>query len=456
MALRGKVSERLVAHLWRLQALKKEELITSGGRRLQVVFPGRENEDSGPDFRDATIATEEGRLWRGDIEVHVRSGDWQAHGHHRDPCYNGVILHVVMWQSGESVSYRQDGEAIPVISLNSYLKKPIEELVQETQLPLTSAEPCSQAVKHLGTAAVATLLDKAGEERFYSRSKYFAAELGHKDRGQVLYEGIMEALGYARNKQSFRTLAQKLPLSMIEELSYNETFSQCTLMLQALLLGAAGLLPQQRSQETMQGEKWVNKMERLWLSWEREPLMRESDWYLFRVRPENFPARRLAAASILLARYRKDGLLDNMLRLINQSLPPHGHKKVEQALEVATSGYWAEHFDCGMTTKRRTPHLIGQNRAGEIAVNILLPFFFAWSEVASEPWLGERVVKLYRSYPVLGDNRLTRQMKRQMSEDNNHRLVNSAQRQQGLIHLYKTFCLERRCPHCPLGYPMSQ
>ena len=72
-------------------------LVTEGGEHIRIIYPGRINDDRGADFRDAVIATSR-RVVKGDIEVHVKSSDWQAHRHHCDPVYNRVILHVVMWQ----------------------------------------------------------------------------------------------------------------------------------------------------------------------------------------------------------------------------------------------------------------------------------------------------------------------------------------------------------------------
>jgi len=40
-------------------------------------------------------------------------------------------------------------------------------------------------------------------------------------------------------------------------------------------------------------------------------------------------------------------------------------------------------------------------------------------------------------------------MKNQLGLDS--RLVNSAQRQQGLIHIYNSLCTQGRCDSCPLG-----
>ena len=92
------IPERQVIRIWQNLLLNRTELVTEAGERLKIIYPGRVNDDQGADFRDAVIATSQG-LIKGDIEVHVSSSDWQAHQHHRDPVYNRVVLHVVMWHN---------------------------------------------------------------------------------------------------------------------------------------------------------------------------------------------------------------------------------------------------------------------------------------------------------------------------------------------------------------------
>jgi len=91
------VSEREIVKVWQCKLLDKRVLVSEEGELIEIIYPGRINDDQGADFRDAVVATG-GRLARGDIEVHVRSSDWQAHRHHKNSVYNRVILHVVMWQ----------------------------------------------------------------------------------------------------------------------------------------------------------------------------------------------------------------------------------------------------------------------------------------------------------------------------------------------------------------------
>ncbi|MBA7628843.1 hypothetical protein ES703_36339 [subsurface metagenome] len=91
------VPESQIIKIWQHLLLDRTELTTEGGEPIEVIYPGRVNDDRGADFRDAVIATSRG-LITGDIEVHVKSSGWRVHRHHRDPVYDQVVLHVVMWQ----------------------------------------------------------------------------------------------------------------------------------------------------------------------------------------------------------------------------------------------------------------------------------------------------------------------------------------------------------------------
>jgi len=439
---RVRVRESFLAQIWKRQLIRKDVLLTSGERAL-IVYPGRENNDSGPDFCDALIAIDGGRQVKGDVELHVYAGEWQAHGHHRDPGYNGVILHVVMWDDSKEACLLSSGEAVPILVLYPYLTGSIEDLCHAVQLPLLSDEPCHQSLERLGKEAVADLLDRAGEERFHHKAEQFKAELTTKEAGQVLYEGLMKSLGYAKNKEPFAELAQRLPLSVLREFALQGD----VLAIQALMLGTAGLLPGQRYKG--REDNWGEMLMQIWNSFDIQETRNGFGWCFSRVRPGNFPTRRIIAASYLVARYG-EGLLEGMLSLVSQASSSHTGRELERGLTVTARGYWANHFDFGVET-RWSPSLIGRGRAREMVVNTLLPFSFAWAEATQQSWLEDGAMELYQNYPSLGENWMTRYMKKRIFGEYRAKLTNSACRQQGLIHLYKTFCLERRCQECPLG-----
>ena len=61
---------------------------------FRIIFPGVRNQYSGPDYFRAVIQFPNMDIIKGDVELHQTISDWYRHDHHRDPQYNGVILHV--------------------------------------------------------------------------------------------------------------------------------------------------------------------------------------------------------------------------------------------------------------------------------------------------------------------------------------------------------------------------
>ena len=101
----------------------RRDLFTEDDGPVRIIYPGRLNDDRGADLRDAVITTENGPL-TGDIEVHVRSSGWWAHGHHEDPVYNRVVLHVVFWHDVVQPVFLQNGRRIPTLVLNRFVTAP--------------------------------------------------------------------------------------------------------------------------------------------------------------------------------------------------------------------------------------------------------------------------------------------------------------------------------------------
>jgi len=452
--------EREIIKVWQHLLLNRTELVTEEGERLKIIYPGRVNDDRGADFRDAVIATSQG-LIRGDIEVHVSSSAWQAHQHHQDTVYNRVILHVVMWHNTGAATNLQNGKSIPVLALHKYIKDPISQWpgwvagrgfvgkAPEDFFSGVLSMPCLKAAERLTTGVLAKFLERAGEERFLAKATKFQADLAQMEASQTLYQGIMGALGYSKNKLPFLELARRLPLRILESMVRGKiSDEECLAQQQALLLGTAGLLPSQRQdrhQENRLG-KWVDELERLWASSGHTEAMSSSDWHLFKVRPNNSPIRRIAAISYLILRYKEKGIFEEVIKMVREASVSKGHR-LEKKLVITTDGYWASHFDFGSGSRTETPILLGTKRGADIVVNVILPFIFAWGKFTVQPELGEEALDLYRHYPKLAVNTLERHMRRQLGLSSF--LVNSARRQQGLIHIYNTLCTQGRCSSCP-------
>jgi len=447
MELANNLKESQISVIWQRMLRQRNEFATEDGEPVKIVYPGRLNDDKGGDFRDVVIATS-GGLVKGDIEVHVKSSGWQAHRHHRDPAYNRVVLHVVGWNDAETSTQPHSGRGIPILALDKFING---SSCQQPESSASSAMPCRGIAERLPTNSIAEFLDAAGEERFLAKTTKFEAELAQTEAGQILYQGMMGALGYSKNKVPMLELARRVPLQTLEFMVKDEiSDDECLARQQALLLGTAGMLPSQRTkwkQEKTPGE-WTDRLERLWDSFHQTQTMSMDAWNLFKVRPNNFPVRRIAAMSYIILRYKETGMLDGIINVMKEAQVKQGYHQLEKGLVVAARGYWASHFDFGVSWIRN-PTMLGRNRASDIVVNVILPFALALCRFTSQPEPGNKALALYYSYPGLAANAVELHMSHQLGLSTG--LVNSARRQQGLLHIYNILCTQGRCDSCRLS-----
>ncbi len=439
----NKLTEQLLVKTWQEQLPSRTDLVTEDGKPVKIIYPGRINDDRGADCLDAVIAIGS-RVVKGNIEIHVRSSSWWEHQHHLDPNYNHVILHVVFYHDAKADASLQNGQRVPTLALQKYIKNPADLCTDEPSQP-DSVMPCSKAMVRLNKDFMIEFLDRAGEERFLTKSASFQTDLVRTEASQTLYQGIMVALGYTRNKFPFLELARRVPLMTLTAITQAKISAiACLAQQQALLMGTAGLLPSQCDhwhRASGISSYWAGQLEKTWLSSPQAESMSESDWHLFKVRPNNFPTRRIAAMSYLTLRYQERGILEGMVNKIREIPLNSIYPELARALMVTTDANWA--------TTLVIPTLLGRGRAAEIVVNVLLPFIFAWGRINSPTELRQKTLHLYRHHPRLAVNTMERHMAKQMGINSD--LVDSAQRQQGLIHIYKTLCSQGKCDCCPLG-----
>jgi len=440
--------EEHLIHLWRTQRLLEGMVSTLAGESYRVVYPGRRNRDEGPDFQGAILANDKGGLINGDIEVHLRAQEWYGHGHHEDQRYSNVILHVVLWDHGQAAADLPGGGIAPTTALSTAIGELPPEAILGPPLPM-ALEPCSDTSKRMHVSWE-VVLDRAGDDRFAARADQLEGDLHMLPAQEVLFMGIMTALGYSRNAQAFLQLAEQLPWEHIAGLVQGKQPQERAVHIQALMLGMARLLPSQRKPCGLAAEvdATAHMLEGLWSAYHLQEPEAAPEWHFFRVRPSNHPMRRIVGASYLLSRALEQGLIAFLLQAMQSGENEGAWRSLEEALMVQVEGYWSRHWDFGKSF--RGGALIGVDRAREIAINGVLPFFLAWSHKMSDTPLEERVWRIYRGYPAMGDNQIVREMLRQLSLEDGVR-IDTARRQQGLLHLYKSRCLGMRCQGCPFN-----
>ena len=412
------ISEAQLARLWQRRAARSQALRTESGRRVSVLYPGRPGVTAGPDFRNALLLVEGHGLVQGDVEVHLRQRDWQAHGHHHDPNYNGVALHVAL-QSDAEPSRTDAGATPPLVNLRN--------LLDDARLDDADGQEIRsrlwRILAHHGyrrperPEAMAALLNRAGDARFLSHSSRFRMLLPAQSPAQTLWESICEALGYRHNRHPFLRLAAAAPIATLADAARRLPETQRDAPLADCLLRMAGFEP---------GPP-INGL---------GPPLDAGEWRLFRVRPPNHPKRRIMGAARLVARFTDSGLIAGLAR--------------------AAAGKPAALTDA-LTVKDAAAGksaLIGATRARDVAVNVVLPFLHAQRTLAGDPRGAEAMLALYRSYGPLSDNEITRELAAALQESAWPRVADNARRQQGLIHLQRL--LSGATPTAPGDQPALQ
>jgi len=290
-------TERHLQCLWFDERLRPAVIPLAGGEYAQVLDPGEWNLEAGPDFIGATLLVEPGRRQlRGDVEIHVRPSDWDAHRHADDPAYGNVVAHVT-WFEGPPPHTLPEGiialalappvRATPALSLDDIDLKAYPHAV----LPATP-RPCEVFLRPDPDRALA-LLRAAGEYRLRAKAQRLLTRLAQSgDRHQVFFEEVMAALGYKHNQAPFRALARLLPVGALG-VSRESAFAR--------LLGAARLLPQPDAAPDEEGRRFIRTLWDLWWRETAETLPDDAGWRLHNLRPQNAPVRRLAAAASLFS-----------------------------------------------------------------------------------------------------------------------------------------------------------
>jgi len=272
-----KIKEQLVKCIWSEQLLKKDKLYTEDGLRMEVISSGIWNLEEGPDFKDAEILLEGKGIVKGDVEIHVCSGDWLRHGHSKQKKYDKVCLHVFMWSDRKDKYITIKNRLIPQLELYDYLKCELDKLADMIDIenyPHTGSANAGPCQKRLNTVShddkwIGQFLDYAGDERILDKADRIEKQQRLNTFEQVLYEAIMESLGYKNNKEPFKCLGTLVTINEIKRLIPSDvSINERSQRIQALLFGMSGLLPIQRSKYSSAKDKntlqYIADIERTW------------------------------------------------------------------------------------------------------------------------------------------------------------------------------------------------
>ena len=208
--------EKLLQKIWLRGEFDRSRALTLNGQSVQVLHPGRWNLLGGPDFKGARLRLGEEPPITGDVELHLNAEDWAAHGHARDPAYDGVRLHVVLFPpAGAHVTAGAAGREIPVLVLLPLLLHDLEEFAAEDAVENLANRPASRVQDVLGALGADELmvLLRACAGRRWRQKVHFARLRVHRlGWTAACHHAALEILGYRFNRPPMLRTAAAHPL----------------------------------------------------------------------------------------------------------------------------------------------------------------------------------------------------------------------------------------------------
>lgn len=459
------ITEKLMYHIWEQRHFFAQNLTTIDRKPVEILNWGQRNTAAGPDFTEATLKID-GRTRHGDIEMHLETSDWFRHQHHTDPRYNNVILHVVLWDMAPDLRpQKANGRYIPTLLIRHFLDDSLQKVQQKlSYLADAMWYPCQKIKEERRADAFAPVLKQFGSQRLMQKAARFQTLYEQTQSwDDVFYQGIAEALGYEKNKRAFQHLTRILPFEHIRhqlQSIHYKSLPDMTLWLQAILFGAADLVPDEEPQPEDATQthafRYRAALVAHWKRWQQKfplhPMSRE-EWVFTQQRPSNFPTRRLAALSYLLTNVLPEGWLHHFLAPFEEfDVPREILANLETQLNPAGNDYWQYHLTLADNPQKKAMALIGSSRRQVILGNIVLPILLAYADHTSNAALAEKINAVWDALPTPDPNRVTRSFDKLWHLDaKSRRQFRSVRIHQGLIQLYQDVCEKKLCEKCPLG-----
>lgn len=479
-----RIPENYIYDLWINKKLPSK-LTTLDGKEIEILDPGIRNSDfAGPDFHNARIIM--GNItFNGDVEIDNFSTDWKTHGHHLNSRYNKTILHVVLKNnSNHNYSTNVSGRHIPILEIHNLLDDDLKlELEQTPEQDNEVNMPCAQInsqvnvgdklkyLRQLGLLKYKKkclrILDRLKEiivlkehkisepkvsHNFYKNikeRKFFAKEFDDLALwNQILYEEIFEALGYTKNKEIMAKLGRSLEYDLLSKISS----SNFIIKVESLLFNISGLIPDFTK---IKDEKTIEYVRELNFHWDEikehynNSYFTSNNWHFFKLRPQNFPTVRLAAAARLLDKIFHHNLFNRLLNAFSKTKDRNKlNSYLLDNLIIKADGYWANHYNFSKEVRTDIKYFLGLSRVDEIITNCVLPIYSVYFEIFDKKSETQKVLELFVNYYQKEGNNLIDKVSTNLNLfDKRLKSVYY----QGMLELFRGYCIKGKCLECEIG-----
>lgn len=424
--------EKLLHYVWKHKLFPLADLLTTDGRRVEVIDPGRHNTDAGPDFFNAKVKID-GTLWVGNVEIHDRSSDWYLHGHDRDSNYDNVVLHIAEAIDGEVTDTRGRVIAQMRLGVPSDVKENYHELLNADRYP-----PCYKIVPQLPRLLVHSWMAALQIERLEQKTAAIQrrADAFGGSWEEAYFVTLARNYGFGINGDTFEQWAMNVPLAKVGH--HRDDLFQ----IEAFFMGQAGLLNEESIPEWYREEaaregyfaKLRSEYQYLAHKFTLTPMDYKA-WRFLRLRPQNFPHIRISQLANLYYERRAGLSVVIECKTIEQ---------LQDVMQTHVTPYWETHYTFGSTSTKNEKN-ISKFSMNLLMINTAVPLLFAYGRHIGDERFCERAMSFLDQ--LKAENNAIVRMWRDCGL-----AAQTAGDSQALIQLKKGYCDRRECLRCRIGY----
>lgn len=419
------MTEAFLQYVWQHQ-LAGRKFVTTDGRPVSVVRVGEINRDAGPDFFDARIKVNDIE-WAGNVEVHIKSSDWNLHHHSSDKAYNNIILHVVYENDADVVM--QNGKRPLTIELKTFLDPAILERYDTLMKRVEDEQiACADSISSVPGFIVDSHLERLLVERIEQKTEVIYRMLDEScgNWEQTCYWLMAHYFGGRVNALAFELMAKSVSPNILARWKDNPQ------RIEAILMGQAGLL------DGFFDDDYPRKLQSDYYALKSGLGINPIEghlWKFYRIRPSGFPTIRISQFARLLS--TTNNLFSKLLDVTDV-------KQLTALFNQLADDYWSTHYRFDKCSESSSTKRVGKVLAESLLINAWVPLLFVYGVKHGQQQYKDQSVGLLRQLPVENNSIIRKWIQLGI-------VPHDAAESQAMLQLDK-YCGNGRCLECPIGY----
>ena len=420
------MKEDFLHYLWKYKKVPLSCQLSTG-ESLEILSFGQYNILSGADFFNAKLLIG-GQQWAGNVEMHLKSSHWYAHGHQQDPAYRNVILHVV-WEHDVEV-FDTNNQPIPTLELKNIIAPELFSRYQTSFWAPYQFIPCEKNYKLTSEMMLSSWKERLFVERLEEKSAFIAEvwQEAQWDWEKVLFLLLLKYFGGVVNGEAFLEIGRHLDFSIIRK--------ECShpLHLEALFLGRANLLPEE-------GEHtYIKDLQQHYAYLQQKYNLQDINPIInFRgLRPQGFPTIRLSQLAQVYE--QRESLFSKILEITDWH-------SLLALFKVGVSDFWETHYTFHkISPKVKKP--ISATLLQLLLINVVIPIQYFYYKTLGKD-ITETLIKTIKGLPAESNGVVD-------AFQHLGAKVETAFDSQVLLQQHKQYCKGKRCLDCAIGIALLQ